>query len=87
MLNNEEQPRICHKQMRGKLYKELSLFFKKHLINYLRACIKTKKRFRGIAQLVEHRSPKPSVVSSNLTAPAIKKPTRVVGFFMAVRGS
>ena len=25
---------------------------------------------RGIAQLVEHRSPKPSVVSSNLTAPA-----------------
>ncbi len=27
---------------------------------------------RGIAQLVEHRSPKPSVVSSNLTAPAIE---------------
>ena len=26
--------------------------------------------YRGIAQLVEHRSPKPSVVSSNLTAPA-----------------
>ena len=26
--------------------------------------------FRGIAQLVEHRSPKPGVVSSNLTAPA-----------------
>ena len=26
---------------------------------------------RGIAQLVEHRSPKPRVVSSNLTAPAI----------------
>ena len=25
---------------------------------------------RGIAQLVEHRSPKPGVVSSNLTAPA-----------------
>lgn len=25
---------------------------------------------RGIAQLVEHRSPKPRVVSSNLTAPA-----------------
>ena len=28
---------------------------------------------RGIAQLVEHRSPKPRVVSSNLTAPATKK--------------
>ena len=28
---------------------------------------------RGIAQLVEHRSPKPGVVSSNLTAPANKK--------------
>ena len=28
---------------------------------------------RGIAQLVEHRSPKPRVVSSNLTAPANKK--------------
>ena len=26
--------------------------------------------YRGIAQLVEHRSPKPRVVSSNLTAPA-----------------
>lgn len=26
--------------------------------------------YTGIAQLVEHRSPKPSVVSSNLTAPA-----------------
>ena len=26
--------------------------------------------FRGIAQLVERRSPKPNVVSSNLTAPA-----------------
>lgn len=30
---------------------------------------------RGIAQLVEHRSPKPRVVSSNLTAPASKKPS------------
>ena len=34
---------------------------------------------RGIAQLVEHRSPKPSVVSSNLTAPAKNKTA-----FMAV---
>ena len=39
---------------------------------------------RGIAQLVEHRSPKPRVVSSNLTAPAIKKPLFVSGFFMAI---
>ena len=30
---------------------------------------------RGIAQLVEHRSPKPRVVSSNLTAPAKNKKT------------
>jgi hypothetical protein len=28
------------------------------------------RRFRGIAQLVERWSPKPQVVSSNLTAPA-----------------
>ena len=28
------------------------------------------KRDRGIAQLVEQRSPKPQVVSSSLTAPA-----------------
>ena len=31
---------------------------------------KRKSFYRGIAQLVEHRSPKPRVVSSNLTAPA-----------------
>ena len=31
---------------------------------------KRKSFDRGIAQLVEHRSPKPRVVSSNLTAPA-----------------
>ena len=36
---------------------------------------------RGIAQLVEHRSPKPGVVSSNLTAPAKKKPPFKVVFF------
>ena len=30
------------------------------------------KRDRGIAQLVEQRSPKPRVESSNLSAPAIK---------------
>ena len=38
--------------------------------------------FRGIAQLVEQRSPKPRVVSSILTAPAIKKPvdTSSMGF-------
>jgi hypothetical protein len=29
-----------------------------------------KTRFTGVAQLVEHRSPKPRVVSSNLTARA-----------------
>ena len=44
---------------------------------------KTESFYRGIAQLVEHRSPKPSVVSSNLTAPAIKKATLKVVFFMA----
>ncbi len=30
-------------------------------------------QYRGIAQLVEYRSPKPWVVSSNLSAPAMKK--------------
>ena len=36
---------------------------------------KAKVFCRGIAQLVEHRSPKPRVVSSNLTAPAKNKKT------------
>ena len=40
---------------------------------------------RGIAQLVEHRSPKPSVVSSNLTAPAIKKTTLLWVVFLMAR--
>ena len=36
--------------------------------------LKTKKKtVRGIAQLVEHRSPKPRAVGSNPTAPAIFK--------------
>ena len=56
-------------------YKKRSSFFvegiKKFLINLWDLCIKDKQvKNRGIAQLVEHRSPKPSVVSSNLTAPA-----------------
>lgn len=38
---------------------------------------------RGIAQLVEHRSPKPRVVSSNLTAPANKKPSVRAVFFIS----
>ena len=33
-------------------------------------CESKKLIHRGIAQLVEQRSPKPRVVSSNLTAPA-----------------
>lgn len=46
-------------------------FCKKFLINCADLCIKyTQYDDRGIAQLVEHRSPKPRVVSSNLTAPA-----------------
>ena len=41
------------------------------MINCADLCIKyTQYDDRGIAQLVEHRSPKPRVVSSNLTAPA-----------------
>ena len=43
---------------------------KKVLDLYFEMLYKTAKVYRGIAQLVEHRSPKPSVVSSNLTAPA-----------------
>ena len=39
---------------------------------------------RGIAQLVEHRSPKPGVVSSNLTAPANKKPSNRTVFLLAI---
>ena len=36
------------------------------------------KNFRGVAQLVEHRSPKPGVVSSSLAAPAKSKTIGVV---------
>ena len=32
------------------------------------------RKFRGVAQLVEHRSPKPGVASSSLSAPAIYNP-------------
>ena len=42
--------------------------------------------FRGIAQLVERRSPKPNVVSSNLTAPANKKVRFMRAFLLAFRG-
>ena len=73
-------------------YKKRSSFFvegiKKFLINLWDLCIKDKQvKNRGIAQLVEHRSPKPSVVSSNLTAPANKK-NRPEGrfFLLAFRG-
>ena len=43
---------------------------KKYLISIFLYDIKREDFDRGIAQLVEHRSPKPRVVSSNLTAPA-----------------
>ena len=39
---------------------------------------------RGIAQLVEHRSPKPSAVGSSPTAPAKKKGYRMCGIFFCV---
>lgn len=55
----------------GSSFLRMWLFVKKFLINCADLCIKyTRYDDRGIAQLVEHRSPKPSVVSSNLTAPA-----------------
>ena len=48
----------------------------------MQSCVSKYMKFvRGIAQLVEHRSPKPSVVSSNLTAPANKRTVRKDGFF------
>ena len=43
----------------------------------------TAKFVRGIAQLVEHRSPKPSVEGSNPSAPASnKRAVRMGGFFV-----
>lgn len=55
----------------GSSFLRMWLFVKKFLINCADLCIKyTQYDDRGIAQLVEHRSPKPRVVSSNLTAPA-----------------
>ena len=61
---------------------ELRFFLKKSQTQYLQGIekildlyfkirYKSGRFVRGIAQLVEHRSPKPGVVSSNLTAPAI----------------
>ena len=38
--------------------------------------------FRGIAQLVEQRSPKPRAVSSSLTTPAKNPRTIVRGFLL-----
>ena len=41
---------------------------------------------RGIAQLVERRSPKPNVVSSNLTAPANQdKPSERAAFSLYIK--
>ena len=51
---------------------------KKILDLYIFILYKSGRFCRGIAQLVEHRSPKPSVVSSNLTAPAIFSPNTVL---------
>ena len=55
-----------HKRGEGNVYKEIKKIL--DLCNFV--LYKAKVFCRGIAQLVEHRSPKPSVVSSNLTAPA-----------------
>ncbi len=55
------------KTLKGNIYKG----YKKILDFCFFILYKTEEICRGIAQLVEHRSPKPSVVSSNLTAPAI----------------
>jgi hypothetical protein len=44
-----------------------------------------RKRDRGIAQLVEQRSPKPRVESSNLSAPAIKDFTTSVVYVNIVK--
>lgn len=46
------------------------ILLKKDLINLCFVIFTYPYSNRGIAQLVEHRSPKPRVVSSNLTAPA-----------------
>ena len=40
---------------------------------------------RGIAQLVEYRSPKPWVAGSNPPAPAKKKAIRVSGWLFSVK--
>ena len=43
----------------------------KKILDFLNGVVYLIRRnIRGIAQLVERRSPKPNVVSSNLTAPA-----------------
>ena len=57
---------VRHKRRKSNVCKELKKIL--DLCNFV--LYKAESFCRGIAQLVEHRSPKPSVVSSNLTAPA-----------------
>ena len=73
---------VRHKRRKSNVCKEL-----KKILDVCNFVVYTAESFcRGIAQLVEHRSPKPRVVSSNLTAPANKKATRQSGFFIGNRG-
>ncbi len=47
-----------------------------------RLCYTVKVMFRGIAQLVEQRSPKPRAVSSSLTTPVKQKGVLLDTFFV-----
>ena len=53
-------------------FEKSSCFFRKNMIHCYRFP-ETEILHRGVAQLVEQRSPKPRVESSSLSAPAIKK--------------
>lgn len=54
------------------LSKKVKKEFFKNILQYMKKCDRIIKlqKYRGIAQLVEQRSPKPRVQSSNLCAPA-----------------
>ena len=48
-------------------------------------CVADQPAHRGIAQLVEYRSPKPWVAGSNPPAPAKKSKSKDLDFFICVR--
>ena len=67
-------------------FEKAASFFKKGVAFSEKACYNN-QRYRGIAQLVEQRSPKPRVQSSSLCAPAKKSKSKGLDFFICAAGT